>query len=186
MTDKYIRHINGYRVWTDNCTLIASLNPNECPGAWGEVKETGEVLHSAPFRYPNTLTYLEPPELDVLVNITQIDRKAFLEMLALSIELTQKNEADTELYDRHLFGDVGLEGYYSAFVPSRVLRILQAAEDQGFDIDTTEVVTAPGAYIADGSITHSPAYLRFSGLGFVGVLGVAEIKMKKAKIYKLF
>ena len=186
MIDKYIRYVNGYRVWSDLSTVIAELDAEERPGLWGEVKETGEVLRDAPFRYPSVLSYLEPPELSNLVNITLISRKQFLSLLALSKELTRLNDEDTELYDRRLFGDVGLEGYYSAFVPSRVYRVLSEAEAKGFDIDTIEVAAVPGVGVADGTTTHSPALLRFSGLGFVGVIGVAGVKSEKAKIFKLF
>ena len=186
MIDKYIRYVNGYRVWSDLSTVIAELDAEERPGLWGEVKETGEVLRDAPFRYPSVLSYLEPPELSNLVNITLITREQFLSLLALSYELTRLNNDDTELYDRNLFGDVGLDGYYSAFVPSRVHKVLSEAERQGFDIDTIEVVSVPGGGISDGTVTYSPAILRFSGMGFIGAIGVAGVKSEKAKIFKLF
>ena len=186
MIGRYVRYVNGYKVWTDLCTLIATIDLDDRKGLWGEELETGKVLRDAPFRYPFVLPYLEPPELSNLVNITLMTREQFLDLLALSNELTRLNNDDTELYDRNLFGDVGLDGYYSAFVPSRVHKVLSEAERQGFDIDTIEVVSVPGGGVSDGTVTYSPAILRFSGMGFIGAIGVAGVKSEKAKIFKLF
>ena len=152
------------------------------PSRIGVARVFKTFVRDAPFRYPSVLSYLEPPELSNLVNTTLITREQFLSLLALSYELTRLNNDDTELYDRNLFGDVGLDGYYSAFVPSRVHKVLSEAERQGFDIDTIEVVSVPGGGISDGTVTYSPAILRFSGMGFIGAMWRMGIKGEYGKM----
>ena len=180
MICKYFRYVNGYRVWTDTQTLIATVDLEDRQGAWGEVIETGKVLYEAPFRYPSVFPFIDPSDL---VNIIQLDREAFLDLLDLSLSLSEKNSYEASLYPMNLIGGFGVEGYYNAFLPDQVHKVLSEAERQGFDVDTIEVNRVRGISIASGSLEHSPILLRFLGMGFIGVIGVAPVKPKNAKIF---